>query len=168
MNGVYIRELDNDEFTGRVMPFLERDLPQTIQRPLDADYIRTITPLIQERAKTLGEVPQLIDFFFVEELEYDAGLLPGKKLTPAEATHALQVTLSRIEQLAGWDRGLLEEVLRPLAEELNLKTGVFFGLLRVATTGRTVSPPLFETMEVLGKEKCLRYFKTALEKLSHL
>jgi glutamyl-tRNA synthetase len=168
MNGVYIRALDNDEFTRQVMPFLERDLPHTIHRPLDTTYVHSITPLIQERAKTLGEVPQLVDFFFVEELEYDAELLPGKKLTPAEAIHALQVALPRIEDLANWKRGPLEEILRPLAEELNLKTGVFFGLFRVATTGRTAAPPLFETMEVLGKEKCLKRLKTALEKLSHL
>jgi glutamyl-tRNA synthetase len=168
MNGIYIRELDIDEFTDRVMPFLERDLPHTIHRPLDTTYVRSITPLIQERAKKLGEVPQLIDFFFLEELEYDTELLLGKKLTPAEAIHAIETTLPRLEELSSWDRASLEEVLRPLAEELNLKTGVFFGLFRVATTGRTAAPPLFETMEVLGRETSLKRVRTALEKLSSL
>ena len=55
--------------------------------------------------------------------------------------------------------------MRPLAEELQLKTGVFFGLLRVAVTGKTATPPLFETMEVLGRERCLKRINKALEKL---
>ena len=56
--------------------------------------------------------------------------------------------------------------MRPLSEELKLKTGVFFGLLRVATTGRTATPPLFQTMEVLGKERCFKRLKSALDKLT--
>jgi len=59
----------------------------------------------------------------------------------------------------------LESVFRPLAEELKLKTGVFFGLLRVAVTGRTAAPPLFQTIEVLGEERCVRRLKAAMDKL---
>jgi glutamyl-tRNA synthetase len=67
--------------------------------------------------------------------------------------------------LKDWNAASLEAVFRPLADELELKTGVFFGLLRVAVTGRTAAPPLFQTMEVLGKERCLRRLKIALAKL---
>jgi len=135
-----------------------------IRRPLDTDYIGRIAPLVQERAKTLGEVPQLTEFFFVDEVEYDAGLLTGK-LERAEAVEALQASLAKLEKLENWDAASLEALLRPLAEELGLKTGAFFGLLRVATTGRTAAPPLFQTMEVLGAERCLERLKTALDKL---
>jgi glutamyl-tRNA synthetase len=70
MNGVYIRGLNLDEFTRRVLPFLDRDLPPEVERPLDEYYIRGILPLIQERAKTLSEVDDLILFFFQDHLEY--------------------------------------------------------------------------------------------------
>jgi len=165
MNGVYLRNLSLEDYSERAISFLERDLPSEVERPLDTDYIRQIMPLIQERAKTLAEVPQLSEFFFVDKLEYDAGLLLGK-LESGQVVKILQATMTKVEGLGNWDAASLEAVLRPMAEELNLKTGVFFGLLRVATTGRTAAPPLFQTMEVLGKERCLERLKTALDKLS--
>ena len=165
MNGLYLRGLSLDEFAQRAMPFLERDLPSEIGRPLDIGYINKITPLVQERAKTLAEVPQLSDFFFVDELEYDAGLLLGK-IDRGEAIKSLQASVAKLDSLKNWDAASLEVVFRPLAEELKLKTGVFFGLLRVAVTGRTAAPPLFQTMEVLGRERCLKRLRAALDKLS--
>jgi len=165
MNGVYLRNLSLEDYSERAISFLERDLPSEVERPLDTDYIRQIMPLIQERAKTLAEVPQLSEFFFVDKLEYDAGLLLGK-LESGQVVKILQATMTKVEGLGNWDAASLEAVLRPMAEELNLKTGVFFGLLRVATTGRTAAPPLFQTMEVLGEERCLKRLKTALDTLS--
>lgn len=165
MNGVYIRNLTPEEFARQAIPFLEKNLPTTVQRPLDAAYLRIIMPLIQGRAKTLSEVPQLTEFFFIEELEYDTGLLLHK-IDKSQAVQALQTSLSRLEGLSSWTTDSLESSLRPLAEELNLKTGVFFGLLRVATTGKTATPPLFQTMEVLGKERCFNRLQSALRKLS--
>lgn len=164
MNGVYIRSLSLEEFSRRSLPFLEKGLPAGVRRPLDAAYLRRIMPLIQDRAKTLAEVPQLTDFFFMDKLEYDAGLLLGK-LGTEETLRALHISLAKLAVLSNWDTASLESILRPLAEELGLKTGAFFGLLRVAVTGRIASPPLFETMEVLGKEKCLERLKLAVDRL---
>jgi glutamyl-tRNA synthetase len=165
MNGVYMRGLSLEEFTRRAMPFLENGLPPNIKRPLDIDYVRGIMPLIQERARTLAEVPQLSDFFFADELEYDAGLLLGKT-GEDEAIGSLQASIIAMNGVKNWDAASLEAVFRPLAEELKLKTGVFFGLLRVAVTGRTAAPPLFQTMEVLGKERCLKRLQAAQDKIS--
>ena len=165
MNGVYLRGLSLEEFTERATVLLERDLPPQVECLADADYIRRIMPLIQERAKTLAEVPQLTEFFFVDRMEYDSGLLTAT-IEGAGAVGSLQASLAKLEGLQNWDAAALEAVLRPLADELNLKTGVFFGLLRVATTGRTAAPPLFETMEVLGKVCCLERLRVALDKLS--
>jgi len=165
MNGVYIRGLSLEEFVQRAMPFLERDLSAEISRPLDVGYVRQLAPLVQERAKILAEVPQLSDFFFVEELEYDAALLLSK-LDKAEAVKSLKASVATLDGLSDWNAASLEAVFRPLAEELKLKTSVFFGLLRVVVTGRTAAPPLFQTMEVLGKERCLKRLKAALDKLS--
>ena len=164
MNGVYLRGLSVEEIVQRAMPFLERDLPVGISRPLDVGYIRQFMPLVQERARTLAEVPQLSDFFLADELEYDSGLLLGK-LNKDEAINGLRVSVDRVHSLEDWNATLLETVFRPLAEELKLKTGVLFGLLRVAVTGRTAAPPLFQTMEVLGKERCLKRLKVSLAKL---
>ena len=76
------------------------------------------------------------------------------------------VPLARSRISAEWNTDSLESILRSLAAELNLKTGVFFGLLRVATTGRTAAPPLFQTMEVLGKELCLKRLTIGLDRLT--
>jgi len=165
MNGYYIRSLSVDDFTERVMPFLESGLSPEIKRPLDTDYIKKILPLIQERAKTLLEVAGLIDFFFTDHLDYEPELLVVKKMTPEMALVALEASLKRLEGLAGFEHDSLEAVLRPLAEELGLKAGQLFGTLRVAVTGRTVAPPLFETMSVLGRDKCLERMTAAWDKL---
>jgi glutamyl-tRNA synthetase len=165
MNGVYIRSLSLEDFTQRALPFLERDLPPEVERPLSLDYVRRIMPLIQERARTLAEVPELAQFFFTTELDYDAGLLIGKGMTREVATQALEIAQQRLAELEKFDEEPLEAMLRSLAEELGLKTGQLFGVLRVAVTGRTAAPPLFQTMAVLGREKCLGRIKAALEKL---
>lgn len=165
MNGVYIRSLSLEEFTRRALPFLEKGLPSVVARPLDKGDVSRVLPLIQDRARTLGEVSQLTEFFFVEGLEYDTKLLL-EKLTPAQAADSLRATLARLEELAIWNAQSLENLLRPLAEELGLKTGVYFALLRVSITGRTAAPPLFQTMEVLGKKNCLKRLQDALNRVS--
>jgi len=165
MNGVYIRDLSLDGFIERAMPFLEKGLPSEVKRPLPVEYIRRFMPFIQERARTLAEVPELSEFFFVEP-DYDAVLLIGKKMTRELSAGVLENALSELEPLALFEEESLEGVLRPMAEKLGLKTGQLFGTLRVAVTGRTAAPPLFQTMTVLGKEVCVRRIKMALEKLS--
>jgi glutamyl-tRNA synthetase len=165
MNGVYIRSLKADDFAQRALPFLEKDLPPVVKRPLDVSYVRRVMPLIQERAKKLIEVPGLVKFFFVEELVYDPALLIAKNMTRESALTALEVSSQRMKQLASFDEGVLETLLRPLAEELGLKAGQLFSVLRTAVTGETATPPLFQTMVVLGKDRCLRRIDEAVAKL---
>jgi glutamyl-tRNA synthetase len=165
MNGVYIRSLDPDDFAQRVLPFLEKDLPASVKRPLNIDYVKKVMPLEQERAKTLGEVPEQVKFFFVDESGYEPDLLIGKGMTRESTLNALEVSQERLSELESFDKETLETLLRPLAVELELKTGQLFGALRVAVTGRTAAPSLFQTMEVLGRETCLRRIKAALAKL---
>lgn len=165
MNGLYIRNLSLDEFMERSMPYIEDGLPETVERPLDSDHLKRMLELVQERAKTLAEVPELIRFFYIEESDYEPDLLIGKKMTKDDSLKVLEVSLERLSTLVPFDAESMEHLLRPLAEELGLKAGQLFGTLRVATTGRTATPPLFQTMEVLGKEVCLDRIKTALNKL---
>jgi glutamyl-tRNA synthetase len=168
MNGVYLRKLSLGEFVQQSIPFLDRDLPKLVERPLNNNYINKVLSLVQERAKTLAEIPQLVNFFFVDELQYDTNLLLNKELGAKSATQAIITTLQILEEVTTWEATRLEDVLRPLAAELNLGTGKFFGLLRIAVTGRVAAPPLFQTMAVLGKEKCLERLNTALQKLGTL
>jgi len=164
MNGVYIRNLSLDEFVDRSMPLLEKELPPEVPRPLPKDYIKRFMPFIQERARTMAEVTGLSDFFFVEP-EYDTAMLVVKKMDRDSAVKVLKTALEKLEP-SGFDEESLENILRPLAEEMGIKTGQLFGTLRVATTGRTAAPPLFQTMSILGKERCLDRIRLALAKLT--
>ena len=165
MNGIYIRSLSLEDFAQRSLPFLEKRLPTVVKRPLSTDHVRRIMPLIQERAKTLAEVVELTQFFFVSDLDYEPALLIGKNMTRESTTKALEVAQQRLLPLEAFDEESLETVLRPLAEPLGLKTGQLFGALRVAVTGRTAAPPLFQTMSVLGRECCLHRVEQALARL---
>jgi glutamyl-tRNA synthetase len=148
------------------MPFLDRDLPKSVERPLNSSYVSQVLSLIQERAKTLAEVPQLANFFFLDELQYDTGLRLSGKLDAKSAAKAITIAWQKLEEVTTWDATTLEGLLRPLTTELSLGTGELFGLLRIAVTGRTAAPPLFQTMAVLGKEKCLKRLDMAVQLLS--
>lgn len=165
MNGYYIRQLTVEDLTSRLMPFLEN---AGLATENDRPHVEQIVPLIQERLKKLGEVTELTDFFFAGTLEFDSRLLVAKGLTSEASLDALQVARERVAVLPNWDRASLEEAIRPLAEELGLKTGQLFGILRVASTGRTAAPPLFETMEVLGRQLAMARLGEAEERLRQL
>jgi glutamyl-tRNA synthetase len=165
MNGVYIRSLTADQFFEAVQPYLMADILAGETLITNEQYVRDILPLVQERARTLVEVVELTHFFFVDELDYDTDLLISKDMTPQSTAKALEIACQRLEQLSSFDTESLEAMLRPLAVELGLKTGQLFGALRMATTGRTAAPPLFQTMAVLGRERSLKRIKAALSRL---
>ena len=167
MNGYYIRQLSADELAREITPFLQQ-AELVPPEPVPAEtraYIRAIVPLIQERIKRLTEAPDLTDFFFVPRLSHDAALLVQKGMTPEQTRQALAIARDRVAALPRFDGAALEGVLRPLADELGLKTGQLFGALRVAVTGRTVAPPLFQTMAVLGRERCVERLGQAIAAL---
>ncbi|RJO62714.1 MAG: glutamate--tRNA ligase [Dehalococcoidia bacterium] len=170
MDGVYMRKLSAEEFACRALPFLERELPPEVKRPLDFDYVKRVLPLVQERAKTLGEVAakELTWFFFVDEIDYPAELLIDKKLDKKATLGMLEVARVKLDELAAFDAGTLESILRPLADEIGVKAGQLFGALRTAVTGLTATPPLFQTMEVLGQKVCLKRIEKAIDKLKIL
>jgi glutamyl-tRNA synthetase len=165
MNGVYIRRLSIDDLTGKVLPFLEKDLSPVVKRPIDMNYVRQIVPLIRERIFTLKDAATYADFFFLDELEYDSAMLTGKQMTAETVLTALKAVGKRLSSLESFSHDLLEDTLRHLADELGIKTGQLFNPLRVAMTARDAAPPLFETMAVLGKERCLKRIRAALAKL---
>jgi glutamyl-tRNA synthetase len=165
MNGVYIREMPNAELADAVLPFLERHLGH----PADRGLLERIIPIVKERIKLLGDIVEMADFFFSDgPLEYDTETLLGKKYAGDNtgARDALGRVIAAAEDVSDWTHAALEGAIRPLAEELGVKAGDLFGVIRVAVTGRTAAPPLFETMEVLGREKTLERLKAAARALS--
>lgn len=165
MNGVYLRGLDPDDFRERALPFLDAALPASVPRPLSDDRVRRVMPLVQERVKLLSEVSGMTRFFFVDDINYETEGLIGKGMDTEKTRGALEVSRRRLAELDGFDAETLEAMLRPLAAELELKAGQLFGALRTAVTGQTATPPLFDTMAILGRETCLTRIDQALAKL---
>jgi glutamyl-tRNA synthetase len=170
MNGVYIRKLSIEEMTQRSLPYLERSeaeggLPDAIERPLDQEYTQRVLSLEQERLRTLGEARQAVSFFYTEDWEYETPLM--QKGMDAEGTKlALQRTYDLLTNLQTWEHVVLEEHMRELMTELSLKPAQLFGAVRVAVSGRKATPPLFQMMEVLGRERSLARLERALTALS--
>ncbi len=152
MNGVYIRSLPRDEVARQVTPFLEKDA--AITGPVDQAYLARIVPLVQDRLKRLEEAPELTRFFFARSIKHDPATLVQKGMDRAGSLHSLEQAMAAVNGVEAFDAASLEATLRPLAETLGLKTGQLFGTIRVAVTGGPVAPPLFQTMEVLGRERC--------------
>ena len=165
MNGVYIRKLTPEDFARRCLPFLEKAFSENIP---SMDYVLGVLPLVQERAKLLTEVPELTHYFFSDQLNYDASLLIGKDIEAEMIRKALAVAKERLEKLPDFNAPSLEVMLRPLAEELKLKTGQLFGALRTVVSGETATPPLFQMMAVLGRERCLIRIQEVISKLAAL
>ncbi len=162
LNGVYIREkLTPDELAGHLKPVLE-----SAGLKVDVQKLRKVTPLIQERIKTLNEAVDWIGFIFRDELELaDPQQLVQKKMDVPSTARALRAAYEALAGLDDFSHEAQEAAMRTLAEALGLKAGQLFGALRMAVTGQPVSPPLFETMEILGKETCLKRIKAALDRL---
>jgi glutamyl-tRNA synthetase len=162
MNGIYIRKLATGELTEQILPFLVQaeligDPPTDTERA----YVERLVPLIHERLEELSEAPDLLEFFFRDVSYADPALLVPKKIDAGGAAVALQAVYDQLEPLEPWSVGQLEEALRALAERLELKPGQLFGAIRVAITGRTVAPPLFETLAALGKQRSLERLAAA-------
>ena len=164
MNGVYIRGMDPAELTPLVAERLEQDLPDSVAGPLDQAYLSLVVPLIQDRLKLLSEARELTEFFVTDELAYETELLLQKNMDAGGTLYALEAAAERIAGLPDFEAATLETALRALAEELQIKTGQLFGTLRVACTGLKAAPPLFETMAVLGRERCMPRIAKAIER----
>ncbi|KAB1652232.1 glutamate--tRNA ligase [Pseudoclavibacter chungangensis] len=157
INGGHIRLLAPDDFAGRLVPYLQHggvlgDEPSAAQLEL----LAAAAPLVQERMQLLGEAPGMLGFLFTTadalEIEDDA-----RKTLKGDAGEVLDAATGALSDLDEWTTARIEQELRvALIDGLGLKPRVAFGPLRVAVSGRRVSPPLFESMELLGREETLR------------
>lgn len=160
INGDKIRALPLDEFAKWTIPFLKKADVITGSDD-EIALVKKALPLIQERIVKLDEAPALLKFLFVKNFAVDPDAAP--KISDAAAKDILKRSLKDLESLATWSHESIEAALRAsLIEELGLKPRIAFTALRIATTGSTISPPLFESMELLGKQACLDRITAAL------
>ena len=160
LNAEHIRGLAVEDLSGRLLPIVQEKFPDAT-----AEKMRKVTPLIRERIKLLREVLTAADFFFVDQLPpYDAAELIPQKGDAAMAKRVLEkarIVLADVE----FKHDPLDQALRAAAQELGVKAGQMFQPIRVAVCGRKNAPPLFETLEVMGKETTLKRIEQAIAKL---
>ncbi len=158
MNGVYIRDLGAEEFTARAMPFIVATLGRALSEP-ERVVLGEIAPLVQERTKLLTEVGPQVRFLFAD-IEYDEASWQ-KVMTKPDAKTAVAAAAGRLAGLDHWDAPSIEAGLRAVLEEHELSARKGLQPLRVAICGSSVSPPLFESMAALGRERTLARLEDA-------
>jgi glutamyl-tRNA synthetase len=166
LNGQWIRRLTADDLIDRLRPFLEVEFAagRIDWLPTD-DEIRSLLPVVQERLPTLSAVGDVVGFLFVNELRPDPAAIVPKRwdaATTAAALTAARRTIAEVGRVA-WEADEIEPPLRRLVEERGWKAGDLFMSIRVAITGRTATPPLFDTMVALGYERTLARLDRAVE-----
>ncbi|KKP36600.1 MAG: Glutamate-tRNA ligase [Candidatus Roizmanbacteria bacterium GW2011_GWA2_32_13] len=140
MNGMYIREMKNEELRIKIYEFYQKKYPE--------DLIDKTIPLIKERIKKLSDYLPLCEFFFKAPEKYEVDLA-GKK-------EFFKKVYAELEKIIDWKADLIGESLMNLAKKLEIKNSQFFMDIRVIITGKKISPPLNESMELLGKKECFK------------
>ncbi|MBI2844641.1 MAG: glutamate--tRNA ligase [Armatimonadetes bacterium] len=161
MNGVYIRQTSMNRLAELILPYLQKaGLVSEPPSDSELDYVRKIVPLIQDRLKVLSEAPELAEFFFREEPAYDPKAVQ-KWLERPEASELLTKVVDRLEELEEWNVGAIESAVREAGADVGAEGGKVIHPVRVASTGRTVGPGLFETLEVLGRDRVVTRLRRA-------
>ena len=122
--------------------------------------------LEQERLKLLSDAPAKDSFFYVDELHYETPMLIQKNMDEERTRAALVEARDLLTSLDTWEQVEMETKMRELGTQLQLKPGPFFGSVRVAVSGSNATPPLFQMMEVLGREVSMKRIEQAIERLS--
>jgi glutamyl-tRNA synthetase len=162
-SGAHIRDLGNDDIALRIKPYFEKEGYQ-----VEDDILTRIIPIIRERLVTLDDSTFFAGFFFKEDVSPGLEDLIGKNLSALDSLKVLSRSLEILSSLDAITPDLAEIPMRALVDELGLKAGQVFGILRGAVTGQSVSPPLFESMEIIGKDKVIKRIKKGIEILSSI
>jgi len=162
-NGTHIRLMTTEDLSARIKPyFVEAGLS------VDDATLLKVTPLIRERLVTLDDCLAFAAFFFKEDVEPDPEDLIAKGLDAKQSAQIARKAFDVFSGLPELTHATGEQPMREYVEESGLKAGQVFGVLRAAVTGQKVSPPLFESMEIVGKDKVLERLKNAAEILENL
>jgi glutamyl-tRNA synthetase len=163
MNGEYIRAMDLDRFLELARPHVEGALGRALTAE-EWERFTSIAPLVQERTKLAPEIGEQVRFLFSEIESYDER--SWKKVMAKDGVdRVLDEGLARLSALQTWEVAAIEAALRRIPEELGIGAGKAFQPLRVAVTGSSVSPPLFESMAALGRERTLARIERARREL---
>jgi glutamyl-tRNA synthetase len=160
-NGEYIRDLSPEAFIAACMPFLQEGPWPSHQ--FNVSVFEEVAPLVHTRVATLSEVPAMIDFFFLDEPVIDDAA--WNKTMTADFARDVLVDFSDAAQHLTWSHDALKNHLETWSTERELKLGKTQAPIRVAITGRTVGPPLFESIEILGRDETIKRLTTALSRL---
>ncbi len=161
-NGEYIRAMSLDRFISACEPFLTEDVPWTSDQ-FDAEIFRAIAPLAQTRMVTMNEIVALVDFLFLAEPIIDEAAW-SKTFGGEEAVAMLDDAIIAFGETADWNADALKTALEAAGTARGLKLGKAQAPVRVAVTGRTVGPPLFEALELLGRDKTMARMRAAAER----
>lgn len=164
INGTHVRALAPEDFVTLVVPYLVTAgvLPAEPSDELLAK-LRAIAPLVQKRVTVLSEAAPMLGFLFVDEENFAPEPDAASKNLGPDTEPVLQAAISALEALPSWETSAIDEALKAaLVDGLGLKPRKAFGPIRVGITGRTVSPPLYESMELLGREVSLGRLRRAL------
>ncbi|MCE5209915.1 MAG: glutamate--tRNA ligase [Chloroflexi bacterium] len=162
-NGLHIRNLSKEKLAGLLKPFFEKE-----GYKVDMERLTQIAPLIQERMITLDDAVRFAGFFFKEEVLPQPEELAGKNMSIDETRQVLEEVIKRLSDLPDLAHEIAEPVMRSFIEESGYSAGQVFGIMRVAITGQTVSPPLFESMVIIGKETVIKRLQKAIEILKDM
>ncbi|WP_447646820.1 glutamate--tRNA ligase [Nocardioides zeae] len=164
INAAHMRKLDLDEITHRVLPFLkEAGVVSDPVSDADAQLLEQAMPLVGERINKLTEAVDMLAFLFADEDAFTRDPVDVAKVLDADGRAVVQASHAALAALPQWSTAAIEEALRvALVDGLGLKPRNAFGPVRVAVTGRRISPPLFESLELLGRERGLRRLEGAL------
>ena len=165
MNGQWIRRLDDDDLVTRLLPFLEAEhVAGRIDRMPMADEVRVLLPMIRERLPILGAVGDLVGFLWIDRLVVDPAVLVPKRWDVATTLAGLSAGRDVIADTGAvsFEADELEPPLRALVDARGWKAGDLFMAIRVAVTGRTATPPLFDTLVALGRERSLARLDAAM------
>jgi nondiscriminating glutamyl-tRNA synthetase len=168
LNGQWIRRLPPEDLIDRLRPYMERELAAgRIEWMPSEGEIRALLPVVQERLPTLAAVGDLIGFIFVKDVDPDPAVMIPKRWDATTAVIGLRAARHTIAEVGPvtWEADEIEPPLRRLVEERGWKAGDLFMAIRVAVTGRTATPPLFDTMVALGHERTLARLDRAIERL---
>ena len=164
INGQHIRRTSNAELAEHLGDYWSCAPPGFDMAPT-SDQVTQVTPLVRERLKTLGDAAPLVEFVFSNKVSVKQADLVQRGMDPDSTGTALKAARQGLAELETFDAPSIEAVLRPLAKDLGIKTGQLLGTLRAATTGQKVSPPIFESIEVLGRDRTLTSIGNAIDAL---
>ena len=154
MNGEYLRAMSDEQLTSSLLKYISQQAGDSPLKSITTEQMAPLAPLIKERIKKLSELGPLAGFLFTDEVKYEEGL----EIDRGYLDSAARV----LEKLSSWQSSQIEAVLRQLAQDLKIKPGELFTSLRNAVAGAKVSPPLFESLAILGKERTLRRLRRFL------